>query len=422
MEFASELEREMNNSDEFIPKGLQSIPITPSHDYLGEALKLTNKASLQGSSQLKLYVQRSKVWKQVVSEMQDSLIETPRISVKFIGEAGVDTGGLTREMLSLSFQQVALSGITRGEAPNLTFMHDQQALKNHHYKVLGQLVALSLLNCGSGPHFFCPILASYIVGADYQPRPSELLVQLPKENNELKEKLESLVACEDEDTWNEGIANFQERFDMGINSASIPIEKKQELVMGVVKHTMISSVAEEIFSFTEGLSLFGVLDLLKQYPESAAEELTYCGITANKILNAFCPSFSEKGSNRREQEETIMFNLNQFLKKCERGSVTKTVIDIEALERDGVVSEVTHTLGLSDVFQFLSGSRFLPTWGMEVEIEFLHGVPRGQRVKANTCGVIFSIPVNQRYTSDDSNVFTSNFGDDIFDSPGYGCV
>ena len=56
MEFASELEREMNNSDEFIPKGLQSIPITPSHDYLGEALKLTNKASLQGSSQLKLYV------------------------------------------------------------------------------------------------------------------------------------------------------------------------------------------------------------------------------------------------------------------------------------------------------------------------------------------------------------------------------
>ena len=108
--------------------------------------------------------------------------------------------------------------------------------------------------------------------------------------------------------------------------------------------------------------------------------------------------------------------------KCESGSVTKTVIDIEALERDGVVSEVTHTLGLSDVFQFLSGSRFLPTWGMEVEIEFLHGVPRGQRVKANMCGVIFSIPVNQRYTSDDSKVFTSNFGDDIFYSPGYGCV
>ena len=132
--------------------------------------------------------------------------------------------------------------------------------------------------------------------------------------------------------------------------------------------------------------------------------------------------FCEKGSNRREQEETIMFNLNQFLKKCENGCVTKTVIDIEALERDGVVSEVTHTLGLSDVFQFLSGSQFLPTWGMGVEIEFLHGVPQGQRVKANTCGAIFSIPVNQRYTSDDSNIFTSNFGDDIFDSPGYGCV
>ena len=95
------------------------------------------------------------------------------------------------------------------------------------------------------------------------------------------------------------------RFDMGINSASIPIEKKQELVMGVVKHTMISSVAEEICSFTEGLSLFGVLDLLKQYPESAVEELTYCGITADKILNAFCPSFSEKGSNDASKKKRL---------------------------------------------------------------------------------------------------------------------
>lgn len=422
MEFATRLENEINDSDEDLPTGLQFTPVSSVHSTLGEALKLTNaKCSLADSNQLSFYVQRSKVWKQVLNEMQESLVETSQISVEFIGEPAVDTGGPTREMFSLVFKQVATSGITRGEVPNMTFMHDQQALNNHHYKVLGQLVALCFLNCGNGPHFFCPILANYIVGTSYQASPTELLSQLPEENREIKEKLQCLIDCKTEDDWNEVIANFPERFDMGINNAKVPMAKKQELFMGVVKHIMISSVAEEIYSFTQGLSLFGVLDLLKQYPNSAVDELTCCIVTADEILNAFVPTFSAKGSNRREQEETIMFNFNQFLKKCARGLITKTVVDIEALE-NGIVSEVTHTMDLSNVLQFLYGSRFLPMWGMKGEIVFLHDVQSGRRVKANTCGVSFSIPVTQRYTSEDPNIFTTNFGDDIFDSPGYGCV
>lgn len=63
---------------------------------------------------------------------------------------------LEREMFSIVFKQVSES----------TFMHDQQALNNSYYKVLGQLVALSLLKCGTRPHFFCPILANYIVSKE----------------------------------------------------------------------------------------------------------------------------------------------------------------------------------------------------------------------------------------------------------------
>ena len=90
-------------------------------------------------------------------------------------------------------------------------------------------------------------------------------------------------------------------------------------------------------------------------------------------------------------------------------------MDIDALE-NGVECELTLTLGLDDVLQFLSGSRFFPTWGMKGEIDFLHDVQQGQRMKANTCAV------NKRYTNDDSNIVAENFGDDIFESPGYGCA
>ena len=228
-------------------------------------------------------------------------------------------------------------------------------------------------------------LSPITLSAGYKPALSDLLVQLPEENRKVREKLTSLLASESEESWNNEMSSFDERFEMGIN-VSISIERKEEFAKSVVRHIMISSVVEEIYSFMNGLFLFGVLELLKQHPESALNELTSCIVTAEKILNAFVPSFSEMGSNQREKEETVTYNFNQFLKKCTRGCVKKTILDIDALE-NGVESELTLTLGLDDVLQFLSGSRFFPTWGMKGEIDFLHEVQQGQRMKANTCVV-----------------------------------
>ena len=266
MQFACQLEQAINNdSDEELPLGLQSSTAAIPHS-LGEALKENCTKFSHGGERLKLYVQRSKVWKQVLNEMLNNKIKTTQMTVQFIGEPVIDTGGPTREMFTIVFKQVAESGITRGEVPNLTFMHDQQALNNCYFKVLGQLVALSLLKCGIGPHFFCPILAHYIIGIEYKPVSSDLFAQLPAENRQVKDKLTSLVASESEETWNNEMSSFDERFDMDINNVSIPIERKEEFAKSVVRHLMISSVAEETYSFMDGLSLFGVLELLKQYP------------------------------------------------------------------------------------------------------------------------------------------------------------
>ena len=60
--------------------------------------------------------------------------------------------------------------------------------------------------------------------------------------------------------------------------------------------------------------------------------------------------------------------------------------------------------------------------GNERKNSFLREVQQGQRMKANTCAVSLSIPVNERYTRDESNIVVENFGDDIFESPGYGCA
>ncbi|CAB4014242.1 G2 M phase-specific E3 ubiquitin- ligase, partial [Paramuricea clavata] len=172
MVFAHKLEEEINvSSEEELPLGLQ-LSTAPAHESLGQALKQNCVKFSFGTERLNLYAQRSKVWKRALNEIQDNTVKTvqsTQMKVEFIGEPAVDTSGPTREMFSIVFKQVSESGVTRGEPPNITFMHDQQALNNSHYKVMGQ----SLLKCGTGLHFFCPILANYIVSKEYKPMSEE---------------------------------------------------------------------------------------------------------------------------------------------------------------------------------------------------------------------------------------------------------
>ena len=103
----------------------------------------------------------------------------------------------------------------------------------------------------------------------------------------------------------------------------------------------------------------------------------------------------------------------------------QTYIDISLIECPGNsdIGKTKHqVLCLSNVLQFISGARYLPPGGFEGTIKFAHDVNRGQRVAANTCALTLTIPVNDRYCSDNSAAFISNMGDDIFDSPVFGCV
>ena len=67
---------------------------------------------------------------------------TSKVSVEFIGEPAVDTGGPTKEMFSIAFCQSIECKVTRGTFPYITFLHDQRALVGGYYKAFGQLVAL----------------------------------------------------------------------------------------------------------------------------------------------------------------------------------------------------------------------------------------------------------------------------------------
>jgi hypothetical protein len=93
------------------------------------------------------------------------------------------------------------------------------------------------------------------------------------QNQSLKTKLIQIQGCNNEAELSNIVNSFPERFDMGYTKPVLTLNDKDDLIRFCSKHVVISSVAEEIFSFRKGLSTFGVLHELCKFNEAGLAEL-----------------------------------------------------------------------------------------------------------------------------------------------------
>ena len=226
------------------------------------------------------------------------------------------------------------------------------------YRALGQLIALAFLNGANGPHFFSPTIAHYNLGTNSNTNPSSMVGEIPDDQWDIKEKLKALLHCEDPNSWDEAILQFSERFDMGITKAKIPIEEKNDVIQAANRHTMVSSVAEEILSYQEGLAAIVVLDALKEFPDESGKLFIYAQVTVEDIRKTFIPMVSISGSSKRQCEETIAFNFYQFLKQYDKKNVQMR--NVPRMSPDEEFPETEQSLTLQHVLQFLTGARNIP--------------------------------------------------------------
>ena len=96
------------------------------------------------------------------------------VQVSFLGELAVDEGGPSREFFGLVFQELAQSSLLTGCPGSQCFSSHTPLLGKNLYKLAGQLVSLSFLNGGPGPHLFCVAIAERIT---YGKRISPLKVE-----------------------------------------------------------------------------------------------------------------------------------------------------------------------------------------------------------------------------------------------------
>lgn len=106
-----------------------------------------------------------------------------QLRVKFVGESGIDAGGLMREFFTLVLQ--GATELLHGPPNKRVFRHNVEALDANKYYLFGKMVAMSLCHGGPLPTFFAPPVLRYLL---YGPSQVEACIDdMPDED--VKEKM-----------------------------------------------------------------------------------------------------------------------------------------------------------------------------------------------------------------------------------------
>ena len=95
-----------------------------------------------------------------------------RLSVTFIGEPGVDDGGLSREYLRLLMKAVSDCSLLAGPPTRRIPQHNTFALQKGYFRVMGEMIVMSLCNGGPGPMCFSPVVVDYLFGGIHNVTPT----------------------------------------------------------------------------------------------------------------------------------------------------------------------------------------------------------------------------------------------------------
>ena len=115
---------------------------------------------------------------------------------------------------------------------------------------------------------------------------------------------------------------FAFRFDVGVATPShrVKLGDRTHIIRSLAAHFTIYSVKAELDQLREGLSVMGVLQLLKENAPVMCPLLLSQkprNLTAEYMIQIFDIKFSPQGSNRREEEEEVSMRWIQYLQMIE---------------------------------------------------------------------------------------------------------
>ncbi|XP_031328077.1 G2/M phase-specific E3 ubiquitin-protein ligase-like [Photinus pyralis] len=295
-----------------------------------------------------------------------------KISVNFsdiegTGEGAVDAGGPSREMFRLVLNHIKESSMFCGSDKKYIRL-DMRAMNERHYYAAGQMIALSLIHGGDGPHFFSQSFYSVLRQdiAEGFPTINDI------DDHHIRDELNKLSNATDASVIQD-ILDKNQFFTIAGYEVITDMKTKDQLLDDVTKFYAFHRIRPALGQFREGLNTGMIYELLKSHPNLFQNTMCQTeDITSNTLEKLFSIMYSEQGSSKRSIENRIISFWRDFLLDCEDN-----------------VTEVT----LKDVIIFITAAETVPPLGFSIapKITFLHD-DATLYPKANTCALEISLP------------------------------
>ncbi|XP_052217487.1 E3 ISG15--protein ligase HERC5-like [Dreissena polymorpha] len=314
---------------------------------------------------LLLEVRRNHVMKDALGTLRYSQSDlSSKLQIKFIGEAGVDLGGLRREFFSLLAYQFSHSALTSGSPGRLTLRKNFVEREKNTFFYLGQLVALSILQDGPGLPVFADCVVNKILNITNGVNPNDL-------NPDLVKTLEEMTdASTDRELQDLYFSIYDEREAAGFILPSNIFKKDHiPLLQSALVNNMVLNCRDELDQFIEGLQTHDVLTIVRQ------EKLT-CLFSGGKPPVTVA---DVRGLMNFKYREDIN-------READRETGQQFVRFLQATKGDGATINGI-TLKPKDVLMWMSGSTEIPAVGFhkQIDIEF------GGEERVNTCALCVTL-------------------------------
>jgi hypothetical protein len=184
-----------------------------------------------------------------------------RLTVEFVGEEGIDGGGLTREFFRILFRQFSSVYLDSTGC----FKHNSVALQDGLYFCLGQLASMCLVHGGAAVRIFSTSVYSYLCGR----KSSDIDVQICEISNvEIRDFVGEIMKTQsDEELQALLIDNCDLLSERGYSKPLpyVRLDERTNIVKTLTLHEVILKSLAESGEFLDGLGALNVAGTLKTH-------------------------------------------------------------------------------------------------------------------------------------------------------------
>ncbi|XP_073319588.1 G2/M phase-specific E3 ubiquitin-protein ligase-like [Pagrus major] len=235
-----------------------------------------------------------------------------RLKVRFFGEAGIDTGALSREFLTEMLAEIENRLFVGGsDKKGKNPVYCLNSLDSNYFRSAGEVMAASLAQGGPCPKFMREWCFRYLCSGD-----SDSILVSPSDVTDLElSQLIERINSASKDNINDLIDDIVTCGYTG----PVSMEKRDSMIRTVILHSTMR-VLPMLDQLRKGLQVYDLPKVMKSH-EDLCQTLFIPGeddeADAAFVLESSCPVYSETGSAKHQKEVNIMNFLQDYLQEIE---------------------------------------------------------------------------------------------------------